>query len=115
VTDAHEWWLRLTPPDLVSDVTEAGQLVIGTWWPATQDGPNGLYLSHEAARAVERASLARAHSRASAARVSAMDQYFVPPDFAGGAVLDDEAKRRLEDLRQAEEEAERAWHECWEG
>jgi hypothetical protein len=129
MTDSHKWWLRLTPetrhklmddpdgpvpPDLVGEVTEAGQLVIGTWWPATQDGPNGMYLSQKAARAVERASLARAYSRASAARVAAMDEYFVPPDFDGGAVLDDEAMKRLEDLRRAEEDAARAWHDCWD-
>jgi len=43
-----------------------------------------------------------------------MDEYFVPPDFDGGAVLDDEAKKRLEDLRRAEEDAARAWHDCWD-
>lgn len=48
------------------------------------------------------------------ARVAAMDEYFVPPDFDGGAVLDDEAKKRLEDLRRAEEDAARAWHDCWD-
>ena len=59
MTTAAEWWAALTletqarlradprgpvPDDLVGEITEAGRLVSGAWWPSVQSGPSGLYL-----------------------------------------------------------------------
>ena len=68
MTTAAEWWAALTletqarlradprgpvPDDLVGEITEAGRLVSGAWWPSVQSGPSGFYLPDDLAEYVE--------------------------------------------------------------
>lgn len=63
-TETAQWWVALAPgtrarlhadphgivpDDLVREITEAGHLVAGVWWPSVQTGPQGFYLPDDLA------------------------------------------------------------------
>jgi hypothetical protein len=124
---AYEWWLALSddtkrrlivnpdgsvPDDLVAEVTGAGAVVVGAWWPTVQDGPDGVFLPPAYREELRTFALLKAWTDADAAYEAENGRYFVIADYplVGGAptpelTFDEAAAARLDVLRVAAVEA----------
>ncbi len=122
--DAYQWWVALSadakrqlvenpdgpiPDDLIEEVTGKGALIVGTWWPDVQEGPDGYHVAQrEYVELLKRLQLERTCARAEEAYQAEAAQYLpVPmtPNTKLAKPLDDAGRERLNELMTAAADA----------